>query len=172
MARNSHALQWALTALLVTAPVGCASPGGAAPASAPPAGVVSTQDVAAVIGAMDRLFDAMRARDTAAIRALSHPELRVFVPGDAAGTPVVRVTTIRQFMDMIGASTEFLDERAIAPEVRIDGNLASIWTYYEFHRNGEFSHCGTDALHFARTAGGWQIIGLAYTTQRAGCRGR
>jgi cyanophycinase len=130
------------------------------------------RDVQAVIAAMQRLFDAMRAQDTAAIRALAHPELRIFVPGDQNGTPSLRVSTIRQFMDQIAASQVRLDERAVDPDVRIDGNLASLWTYYDFYRGQDFSHCGVDAFHFARTeAGTWQIVGLAYTTRRQGCRG-
>jgi cyanophycinase len=123
-----------------------------------------------VIAVMDRLFDAMRARDTTAIRAISHPELRIFVPGGTAAAPALRVSTLQEFMDVIAAATERLDETAFEPEVRIDGNLAAIWTYYEFFRGGEFSHCGVDAFHFARMPAGWQITGLAYTVRREGCR--
>lgn len=131
------------------------------------------RDVDAVIAAMDRLFDAMRARDTAAIRSMSHPDLRVFVPSEQAGAPSLRVSTLQQFMELVAASAVELDERAYNPEVRIDGNLASLWTYYDFFRGAEFSHCGHDAFHFARVAEGqWQIIGLAYTINRQGCRNR
>jgi cyanophycinase len=131
------------------------------------------RDVDAVIAAMDRLFDAMRARDTAAIRSMAHPELRVFVPGQQAGEATLRVSTLAQFIGQVAASTVRLDERAFAPEVRIDGNLAAIWTSYDFHRGAEFSHCGHDAFHFARThAGDWQIIGLAYTINPRNCPAR
>jgi cyanophycinase len=123
-----------------------------------------------VIAVMNRLFDAMRAQDTAAIRSLAHPELRLFVPGEQNGAPTMRVSTLQQFMQTVAASPVRLDETARDPEVRVDGNLATIWTYYDFVRGGTFSHCGFDAFHFARTASGWQIIGLAYTTRTAGCR--
>jgi cyanophycinase len=125
---------------------------------------------AAVTAVMNRLFDAMRAQDTALIRTISHPDLRVFVPGEQGGAPTLRVSTLQQFMQSVAAALERLDERAFDPEIRVDGNLASIWTYYEFRRGSEFSHCGVDAFHFARTADGWQIIGLAYTVRRDGCR--
>jgi cyanophycinase len=129
------------------------------------------RDVDAVIAAMNRLFDAMRMQDTAAIRAMSHPELRIFVPGGTAESPTLRVSSVGQFIDQIAASPVLLDERAVQPEVRIDGNLASLWTYYDFFRGDEYSHCGYDAFHFARAdGGGWQIIGLSYTTRREGCR--
>ncbi|HSJ25987.1 MAG TPA: cyanophycinase [Longimicrobiales bacterium] len=124
-----------------------------------------------VIAAMDRLFAAMRTQDTAAIRAMAHPELRIHVPGGAPDAPTLRTSTLQQFMDLVAGADARLDERAIDPEVRMDGNLASVWTYYDFRRGEAFSHCGYDAFHFARTAhAGWQIIGLAYTTRQEGCR--
>jgi hypothetical protein len=158
--------------LLTSAAAGCATalPGEMSSAVAP--SPARAQDERDVLAAVERLFDAMRTRDTVSLRTMSHPELRLFVPGEAAGAPVVRVSTIGGFIDVIAASRELLDERAIAPEVRIDGNLAAVWTYYEFFRGGAFSHCGVDAFHFARTAAGWQMIGLAYTTRVEGCRGR
>ena len=108
-------------------------------------------DQRAVIAAMNRLFDAMRSRDTAAIRALAHPDVRLYVPGVQNDTAVLRVSTIDQFIRSIAASTQRLDERPMNPEVRIDGNLASVWTYYDFRRGEEFSHCGVDSFQFART---------------------
>lgn len=127
------------------------------------------RDELAVIAAMNRLFDAMRSQDTAAIRRLAHPELRIFVPGTRDDRPALRVSTIDEFIAQVAASSERLDEAALQPEVRIDGNLATIWTYYEFRRDERFSHCGHDAFHFARADDGWQIIGLAYTTRPHDC---
>jgi cyanophycinase len=121
---------------------------------------------------MDRLFAAMRVRDTAAIRSLAHPQLRIFVPGEQNAAPTLRVSSLDEFIRSIGAATARLDEVAIDPDVRIDGNLATIWTYYDFRRDGQFSHCGHDAFQLARTATGWQIVGLAYTIRTADCRTR
>jgi cyanophycinase len=137
---------------------------------------LSLQDVMdqrAVVAAMNRLFEAMRNRDTAAIRALAHPDLRLYVPGVQNDTAALRVSTLDQFIRSIGsgnATTPRLDERAFDPEVRIDGNLASVWTYYEFRRGETFSHCGIDSFQFARARDGWKMIALAYTTRTTGCR--
>ena len=130
----------------------------------------SVLDERAVIAAVNRLFEAMRTRDTAAIRTLSHPDLRLYVPGVQNDTATLRVSTLDQFIRSIAASTQQLNERAYDPEVRIDGNLAAVWTYYDFHRDQQFSHCGIDAFHFARTRDGWTMIALAYTTRRTDCR--
>jgi cyanophycinase len=122
-----------------------------------------------VLAAMNRLFEAMRTRDTAAIRALVHPELRTFVAVEHADRPAIRTAPVDSFIVQIAAAVERLDERAFRPVVRMAGRLASVWTYYEFRIGTEFSHCGTDAFHFVKDSGGWIITGLAYTIQRDGC---
>jgi cyanophycinase len=132
----------------------------------------TARDRAEVLTVMERLFDAMRAQDTLAIRLLAHPELRIFVPGEQNGEPTLRVSTLDEFIRGIAAATVRLDETAFEPEVRIDHNLATIWSYYDFHRGDQFSHCGYDAFHLARGSAGWLITGLAYTIRQDGCRSR
>jgi cyanophycinase len=127
------------------------------------------REEAEVLAAMNRLFDAMRTRDTAAIRNLAHPELRTFIPVEQNGRPAIRVAPLDAFIARIAASSERLDERPIRPEVRVHGRLAIVWTHYEFLIGSSFSHCGTDAFHFVKDTSGWLITGLAYTIQRDGC---
>ncbi|HSJ10683.1 MAG TPA: nuclear transport factor 2 family protein [Longimicrobiales bacterium] len=131
-----------------------------------------TADEAAVVATVNALFDAMRTRDTAAIRRLSHPELRLYVPGMQEGRPVTRTSTLQEFIASVVRGNVVFDERAYDPEVRIDGNLAAVWTYYEFRLGERFSHCGIDAFHLARAADGWRITALSYTTRDTGCRER
>lgn len=129
------------------------------------------RDELAVLRTMRRLFEAMREKDTLTIRSLTHPELRLYVPPQQAGRTPVRVSGVDQLIASVASAQQRLDERPYNPQVRVDGPLAAVWTYYEFWRGDEFSHCGTDALHFARTGeAAWQIIALAYTVQREGCR--
>jgi len=44
--------------------------------------------------------------------------------------------------------------------------IAVVWTPYEFHVNGEFSHCGVDAFSLVRIDGQWKIAGIVYTVER------
>jgi len=122
------------------------------------------------VATVQKLFDAMRARDTVAVRALFHADAHLFVPmqNDAGGT--IRVMTAAEFATQIGNAAQQPNERMQNPQVRIDGNLATIWTDYEFRRGEEFSHCGTDAFHLARTDEGWSILQIAYTIRNEGCR--
>ena len=118
---------------------------------------------------MQRLFDAMLAADSAAVRRLFHPQARLLVPGAAEGRPAVSVTSLEEFVLAVANSNRRYDERMRDPEVRVDAHLATLWAPYEFHLAGELSHCGVDAFQLARAAEGWQILQVAYT-RRTACR--
>lgn len=144
------------------------------PAAAAP---LAGQDVAggsadrrAVIGVATGLFDAMRSRDAGALRALFHPSARlVTVARDEEGRTVARASTVDDFARAVGGEGPYLDETIRDPEVRIDGDLAQLWTYYELRVDEAFSHCGVDAFQMVRTDDGWRIVHLADTRRREGC---
>jgi cyanophycinase len=130
----------------------------------------STTDARDVVATIEKLFEAMRNRDTAAVRAQFHPDARLYVTGQQSATPTLRVVTVDEFANLVSAAPDRLDERMRDPEIRLDGNLASVWTWYDFRRGDQFSHCGTDAFHLARTESGWKILQIAYTVRQQGCR--
>lgn len=135
-----------------------------------PAAAQEPDDETAVIRAVETLFRAMRGADTTALRAAFHPEARLVTTATGDGGPAVRISTVDDFVRSVGESGAVLDETIHDPEVRIDGDLAQLWTRYEIRIDGEFSHCGVDAFHLARTEdGGWVVIGLADTRRREGC---
>jgi cyanophycinase len=131
-----------------------------------------TPEQRAVLTTIERLFDAIRQADTAGARKLFHPEARIAVPSTRNGQPWVRASTVDEFVKSIANQAAPSDERFSNAEVRIDGPLASVWTYYDFYIGERFSHCGIDAFHLARSFGGWQILQVSYTTRQDGCRRR
>jgi hypothetical protein len=128
-------------------------------------------DRAAVVAVVQRMFDAMRARDTAAVRAVFEPGARlVGMRVRANGDTVVQTLSVDQWVSFIGRDSrgEWL-ERAFEPEVRLDATLATVWAAYDFHLAGKFSHCGTDAVQLLRLPQGWRIVSIADTYRTTGC---
>ena len=125
-------------------------------------------DAQAVIETAGRIFDAMAARDTTALAALLHPQAVLVAIGPAGQ---VRVEPGREWVRAVAGSTEVWRERIRDPRVEIDGPLATLWAPYDFHLGPAFSHCGTDALQFARQAGSWRLTVATYTVQTEGCPG-
>ena len=123
----------------------------------------------AILATVTRLFDAMRARDTTALRVVFDSGARLVSAGmTREGTPAVRVSTIDEFIRAVGGLTIVPDERIVEPEVRQDGGLATVWTRYAFYADAQLSHCGVGALQMARTAAGRRIVALAGTRRRVG----
>lgn len=119
-----------------------------------------------VIGAVQRTFDAMQARDANAIRAAMLAEAQLYVVLEDGR---VRANPLEKFAASIAAAKEPLLERMWKPRVLISGRLATVWTKYDFHRGGKFSHCGIDAIHLLKTPEGWKVASIAYTMQTKGC---
>lgn len=128
-----------------------------------------------VVQVVEDLFDAMRARDRTALGAVFHDGARLSRGvTDADGNFAVRDTPMDRFIEgIVTAETEaLLDERIYNPEVRIDGNLATVWVEYDFYLGEEFSHCGVDAIQLAHDGTSWRIFQIADTQQREGCPSR
>jgi hypothetical protein len=151
-----------LAAALLALPL-TAAPLTAAKAQAPEADVRK---------AVARLFDAMRAGDSAAVRAAFHPGALLGTAVVRDGRPDFRVDTIDAFVKAVGSPhPQVWDERVTRMTVSLDGPLAAVWADYEFWAGPTFSHCGVDAFQMANTAAGWKIVALTDTRRRgAECR--
>jgi len=62
-----------------------------------------------------------------------------------------------------------LTERYWNEELLISDHLAVFWAPYDFHINGEFSHCGIDVLNLIKIDGQWKIGHAMWTIQRPDC---
>jgi len=127
----------------------------------------SVSDSTAISGVVTRLFDAMRARDTTTMRALFVPNASMQSLRDSA----VTFDKIDGWIAGIARAPQgvVLDERLGPQQVRIDGNLATVWVDYWFYVGPRFSHCGVDAFQLARINGAWKIFSVVDTRRTTGC---
>jgi hypothetical protein len=136
--------------------------------SAAPAAAQESEEQA-VKDVVVRLFDGMRARDTALMRTVFAEEAQFYGVGrDGA----ISVSTPGDFMRSIAGAPAglVLDEVLHDVEVRVDGPLAAVWTYYDFFAGDRFSHCGYDAIQLLKLAGEWKIVAIADSRRTADCR--
>ena len=74
------------------------------------------------------------------------------------------------FVTSVGkAAKGSLDERITFGSITIDGNLAAVWTPYEFYLNGKFSHCGVNSFQLHKENGQWKIQYVIDTRRKEGC---
>lgn len=127
-------------------------------------------DRAAILATVQKVFDAMRTRDTALLSQAFDSTARL-VGVSSRGTPSLTLTAPSQFGASIARAPagDVWNERIFEPEVRIDGNVAQVWAYFTFHRNTTFSHCGVDAFMLVRVGTTWKITQLADSRRTQGC---
>lgn len=133
--------------------------------SAPAAAQSAEHDAAYAV--ITRLFDAMRARDTVAMRAAFVPNASMQSLGDTA----VRFDAIDGWINGVGRARPglVLDERLANPVIHVDGNLANVWVDYWFFAGDRFSHCGVDAFLLTKQGGIWRIFSVVDTRRTQGC---
>ena len=119
---------------------------------------------AAILGTIQALFDALAAGDGQAIRDIMHPDVLMHsVERSADGTSSSSTSTLDQLVARVEGSEAVLTERMFDPEVRVSGDLATVWTPYDFYVGDEFSHCGADAVLLSRSGDSWTIVALSWT---------
>lgn len=126
----------------------------------------------AAVRVVEQMFEALKAGDTAGMRAVMHPEARVIQTGTRDGQPFNRVNQLDGFLKAIGAaaaSGRKLEERIYNPEVRIDDNLATVWVQYDFLVDGQVTHCGVDSYQLVRVGQAWQVLQVVDTQRRESC---
>ena len=152
--------------LLVSCCVLALAEGAANAQTAATAAAAVAADKKTIVAVVQKLFDAMAAKDGAAAASVLLPEGRFFVPREGEEP---RTFTGKEFADRVPMEKGTVLERFWDPEVRVRGSIATIRTPYDFWFDGKFSHCGIDAFDLVKTADGWKISGGTYTVERNGC---
>ncbi|MBT8220231.1 MAG: nuclear transport factor 2 family protein [Bacteroidia bacterium] len=125
-----------------------------------------------ILNVIQGVFDGMQVGDSAMVRSHFYHELEMYTSyTNKEGKRILSKDEPQKFFDAIGTPHDRIwNEEWWSPEVRIDGNLAQVWTPYAFYIDDTFSHCGVDAFHLIRlNDDSWKIFHLTDTRQRADC---
>jgi hypothetical protein len=125
---------------------------------------------AEVLAVVKTLFDGMRQADTLKLRSTFVDGARFAVLGAAAAGGAIRFQSVDGWIASMGRAGGTVDERIYDTEVRIDDNIASVWTAYTFYQNGQIRHCGVDSFELLKGPSGWKITQLSDTQKTTGCK--
>ena len=118
-----------------------------------------------------QFFNGMKNVDTASIRA-TFTEGVIFqtIARTKEGTTLVKTEDVDGFLKVIVKEEKAaLEERITFGSVLVDGNLASVWTPYNFFYKGQFAHCGVNSFQMVKIDGHWRIQYLIDTRRKKGC---
>lgn len=121
---------------------------------------------------IDTFFEGFHKGDTTLMKSVmikGMPTQTVFA--DREGNNRVADGDVQQFLTAIAnrPANQVWEEKLLGYTIQIDGNLAHVWTPYEFWLNGTFSHCGANAFTLGKTNEGWKILHLIDSRRREDC---
>jgi hypothetical protein len=122
-----------------------------------------------VLAVLQVFFEALQEGDRSRAEAAFHPQAVLFsAPAGEEGE--ARPIALDDFLAALAAPREGRwEEKLWTRQVRLDGNLATVWTDYSFFVNGKLSHCGINAFQLVREHRVWQIVSLVDTRRRTAC---
>ncbi len=117
------------------------------------------------------MFNGMRNADTALLRSAFAPAaLLQTIIKNKEGVVSVRTQNLSDFIAFIGKPhKEVYDEQIKFEMIRIDDDLAVVWTPYKFYLGEKFSHCGVNSFQMVRINGIWKIQYLIDTRRKDRC---
>ena len=124
-----------------------------------------------------QLFEGIQKHDSTLLKNVFHTSARIQVIGVHRLTGKNAITTeneIDKFIKQICRNSINISMREVPKsfEYRIDNQLATVWTPYEFYIkefptvDEHLSHRGVDSFQLYKTDEGWKILSLVYTIRR------
>lgn len=120
----------------------------------------------AIKESVEKLFIGMKNADTIMIKSVfaDNAILQTITKND-----VVKTEKLENFLSSFSKlSKNDADEKIKFEAIHIDGNLASVFTPYEFYYKGKFSHCGANSFQLVKQNNVWKIQYLI-DTRRTNC---
>lgn len=138
----------------------CTAPGAGSAEYAP-----SDADRAAITDVVQRAFDAIETNDQAAwAEVLTSKGMFSSIRG-AAGERRIGFQTYAEAAANTTPPPNAYLERWWDPIIMVDGDIATVWTPYDFLIDGKFSHSGIDVIVLLRSDAGWKIASIAWNVE-------
>lgn len=127
----------------------------------------------AIKNTINTFFDGLHKGDSSIVRSTLHPTIKLQTTfTNKEGKNVLLTDSKEKVLTNIANKKPehtYL-EKLLSWNIKIDGNLASVWTPYEFYLNGKFSHCGANSFQLFNDNGTWKIIYLVDMRRREDCK--
>jgi hypothetical protein len=135
------------------------------------ASFAQSEDEKAIKSVVMQLFEGIQKHDSTLLKNTFHSSARIQTIGVNRKTGLNVLTTeneIDNFIKQICHNSINISLREVPKsfEIRIDNQLATVWTPYEFYVNEQISHCGVDSFQLFKTIEGWKILSLIYSIHK------
>lgn len=112
---------------------------------------------------INTFFEGMHTKDSAKIAKTLHADVKFQTTfTNKSGKNVLRTHSVERFLNDVGdkKNKNMYFEKLLSYDIRVNGNLASVWTPYEFYLNEKLNHCGANSFQLFNNNGAWEIVFL------------
>lgn len=129
---------------------------------------VHNQDsVEAVKQVVQNMFTAMKNSDTVLLKTCFSSNVIFQTVVNKAGEVTVKNESLQDFINSIGKQpVGSLDEQIQFDSIKVNRELASVWTPYQFFYKQKYSHSGVNSFQLVKLTGGWKIQYIIDTRYR------
>ncbi len=118
-------------------------------------------------------FEGLHEGDSSKVSSVLHSGVKIQTTyKNKKGKSVLKDQTRQELLKAIALKKKetIYFEKLISYDIKVDDNLALVWTPYEFYLNEKFSHCGTNSFQLFKQNEKWKIIFLIDTRKRKNCK--
>ncbi|SDW21114.1 protein of unknown function [Lutibacter oricola] len=118
-------------------------------------------------------FKAIDKGDTLTIKNVVHKNFRGLTTyiNSNGNTVIADEVSKKEFVNIIKTKNpnDSWIEKLTSYSIKIDGNLANVWTAYTFYVNKNITHCGSNSFQLVKIGNKWKIISVIDTRRRENC---
>lgn len=121
---------------------------------------------------INTLFTGMKSSNRVLLQSVfaDSAMLQTVAQDKVTGIISVKSEPIGQFIQQVSTLPKgAADERITYDMIKVDADLASVWTPYRFYFNGGFSHCGVNSFQLVRINREWKIQYIIDTRRMDNC---
>ncbi len=137
-----------------------------------PVGAQKNKEKAAINTVITTFFEGLHNGDSTLVSKTLHRDVKIQTTYTNKEGEKILLNQSKQKLLLGIASKKKTDiylEKLLSYTIEVDGNLASVWTPYEFYLNTKFSHCGANSFQLFNNNGSWEIIYLVDMRRREFC---
>ncbi len=121
--------------------------------------------------AVDAFFDGFHKGDSLKLTTvlMADTKLQSAIKTKEGKDKLMDTPVEKMIASLIKPRKDKYEERLLSYKVLVDGNMAHVWTPYEFYVNGQLSHCGVNSFQLFNDNGHWKITYILDTRRRSNC---
>lgn len=117
---------------------------------------------------VEAFFTAFHQKDSVALKAFCHKDISLQTVANTKNGTQLKSDKFKDFLKSIASIPNNIKiyEKLLEYKVTIDGDLAQVWTPYEFYVNDTLSHIGANSFTMIKENNQWLIVHLIDTRRK------